>query len=564
MVMTMNPFPPRQQNPQATSIKVTALMGLAFLLILGIFGAYWLKKGSETTVKPLVNPLPQDPFIQVYFNQSQANVYTDPYRDQSRLGDDLEQKIVDTILSAQSRVDVAVQELRLPKIAQALAERHQAGVKVRVILENNYSRSWSDFSEAEIQQLSEREQDRYSDFFQRVDVNQDGDLSSSEIQAGDALVILEDSGIPWIDDTADGSKGTGLMHHKFIVVDGKTVIVSSANFTLSGVHGDFQAPETRGNANHLLILNSSELAQIFTTEFNLMWGDGKDGTTDSQFGLQKPVRGFENLTLGESQIWVQFSPTSPTQPWEISSNGLINQALNQASESIDFALFVFSEQKLVNSLENLWQRGIAIRGLIDPSFAYRYYSEGLDMLGIALDHQCQYEQDNRPWQNPIVTVGVPNLLPGDKLHHKFGIVDNQTLITGSHNWTEAANTKNDETVLMIQNPVVTAHFQREFERLYQTASLGVPGWLEKKVNTQLEACEGEIIAPYSVVLTGEKLNINTATQAELEALPGIGTQLAQRIITARKQQPFSSLEDLDQVSGIGDKLLEKLRDRVTF
>ncbi len=553
----------RQNKVKSSSKRVVFWISLATLLLLASLLTYWLRKPSQTSIQPQADPLPQDPFIQAYFNQSIAAVYTDPYRNQPRLGDNLEQVIVDTIAAAESSVDVAVQELRLPKIALALAERHQAGVKVRVILENNYSRPWSDFTAKEIKQFSDREKDRYSEFLQLADINQDSHLSQSEIKKRDALLILLDSEIPWIDDTADGSKGTGLMHHKFVVVDGETVIVSSANFTLSGIHGDFNQPGSRGNANHLLIVNSSELAAIFTAEFNLLWGDGVGGETDSLFGLQKIVRGFEALKIGDSQVKVQFSPTSITQSWENSSNGLINQVLSTANQSVNFALFVFSSQELANSLENLSQQGIKIQGLIDPSFAYRYYSEGLDMMGISLGNQCQYETDNRPWQKPLSTIGIPNLPPGDKLHHKFGIVDNQTIITGSHNWSAAANHTNDETVLIIKNSVVAAHFNREFDRLYQTASLGIPGWLEKKIATQLEECNGTITTPSSIVLT-EKVNINTATQAELEALPGIGPKLAQRIIAARNKKPFSSWEDLDQVSGVGEKLLDKLRGHVTF
>ncbi|MGB3404858.1 MAG: DUF655 domain-containing protein [Microcoleaceae cyanobacterium] len=536
---------------------------MATLLILASLLAYWLKKQPQTSVQPIAEPLPQDRFIQAYFNQSIAAVYTDPYRNQSRLGDNLEEILVDTIAAAESSVDVAVQELRLPKIAIALERRFQAGVKVRVILENNYSRPWSDFTAQEIQQLSDREKDRYSEFFQLADINKDGKLQDSEIQQRDALLILFDSEIPVIDDTADGSKGTGLMHHKFMVVDGKTVIVSSANFTLSGIHGDLNQPDSRGNANYLLVVESSKLATIFTAEFNRLWGDGVGGETDSVFGLQKTVRPPQVLDIGNNQVKVQFSPTSKTIPWENSSNGLIDKELKTANQSIDFALFVFSEQALVNSLEKLSQKGITIRGLIDPGFAYRYYSEGLDMMGIALGDQCQYELDNRPWKQPLSTIGIPNLPMGDKLHHKLGIIDNQTIITGSHNWSEAANHTNDETVLIVNNPIVAAHFNREFNRLYQTASLGIPGWLEKKIATQLQECNGTITTSSSILLT-EKLNLNTATQAELEALPGIGSKLAERIIAARNKKPFSSWEDLDQVSGIGDKLLEKLNDRVTF
>jgi len=119
--------------------------------------------------------------------------------------------------------------LRLPKIAQALVERQKAGVKVRVILENTYTRPWSAFTTAEVAKLSPRGRDRYNEFRQLVDRNQDGQIDSGEINQGDALVILRQGKVPWIDDTADGSAGSNLMHHKFVVVDGRTHLSLDCN-----------------------------------------------------------------------------------------------------------------------------------------------------------------------------------------------------------------------------------------------------------------------------------------------------------------------------------------------
>jgi competence protein ComEA len=54
-------------------------------------------------------------------------------------------------------------------------------------------------------------------------------------------------------------------------------------------------------------------------------------------------------------------------------------------------------------------------------------------------------------------------------------------------------------------------------------------------------------------------NLNTANQAELEDLPGIGAILAERIIAYREANgPFTRIEDLRKVSGIGEKLFERL------
>ncbi|MBM4432039.1 MAG: ComEA family DNA-binding protein, partial [Chloroflexi bacterium] len=57
-----------------------------------------------------------------------------------------------------------------------------------------------------------------------------------------------------------------------------------------------------------------------------------------------------------------------------------------------------------------------------------------------------------------------------------------------------------------------------------------------------------------------KVNINTATAEELDTLPGIGPTMAQRIIEGR---PYSSIEEITRVKGIGEATYEKLRDLIT-
>ena len=57
-----------------------------------------------------------------------------------------------------------------------------------------------------------------------------------------------------------------------------------------------------------------------------------------------------------------------------------------------------------------------------------------------------------------------------------------------------------------------------------------------------------------------RVNINTATAEELDTLPGIGPAMAQRIIEGR---PYSSIEDIQRVKGIGQATFEKLKDLIT-
>lgn len=63
---------------------------------------------------------------------------------------------------------------------------------------------------------------------------------------------------------------------------------------------------------------------------------------------------------------------------------------------------------------------------------------------------------------------------------------------------------------------------------------------------------------------GAPVNLNSATAADLDGLPGIGPVLAQRIVDYRKQQgPFTAVDQLDDVPGIGPALFAQLRKRVT-
>ncbi|MEB3295639.1 MAG: phospholipase D-like domain-containing protein [Synechococcales bacterium] len=447
--------------------------------------------------------------IQVYFNHNTAREYTEPYRSITRSGDNLEQVILEALKSAKHQIDIAVQEFRLPEVAKMLRDRARAGVKVRVIVENTYHRPYSTYTASEVKNLPARELKRYQDNYQLLDVNQDGQLSQDEILDRDAIAILKAAGIAMIDDRAGGTRGSHLMHHKFIVIDRQQVIVTSANFTLSDFHGDLLAKQSQGNPNSLIHIKSTALANLFTQEFNILWGS--PGQVKPRFGKQKPLRGLQAVQVGSTKVEVLFSPSPRKTAWQNTTNGWIAQTLGRSRASVDLALFVFSDQRLVDALEPRSLAGVKIRGLIDAGFLYRPYSSGLDMLGVVSHHNCPSELKqasarksvhqsvqrtkkrsqpirNHPWKQPIDTVGLPKLPIGDLLHHKFAIIDRNTVIMGSHNWTEAANYGNDETVLILQSPVVAAHYEREFDRLYNNAILGIPPTVQKRLQKPKKRC----------------------------------------------------------------------------
>lgn len=423
--------------------------------------------------------------IRSYFNNRVDKTYVDPIHQVPRSGENLEEVILKEIGAAQKSVWVAVQELRLPAIAKLLVEKRAAGLDVRVILEDSYnhdvvSRPHSgDGSEQD--NPDGYDATRFRELIALTDADGDGKISVEELAERDAVYILRQGKVTVHDDTVDGSMGSGLMHHKFVVIDGKTTIMSSANFTASCIHGDKLASSSRGNANGMMVVSSAALARLFADEHAEMWA--------GRFGVKKRFRGATSITIGGKKLTVQFSPTARALSWANSTNGLIASTLKSATQSIQSALFVFSEQRLADAMQQVQSRA-EISVVVDPKFAYRSYSEVLDLLGVSLQDQttCTTEPGNAPWRTPVDKVGVPSLPRGDVLHHKFAVIDNNKVIFGSHNWSESANAINDEFAVVLEDSTTANSFTREFNRLGQRARWGIPTHLNVKFEQSEDAC----------------------------------------------------------------------------
>lgn len=60
----------------------------------------------------------------------------------------------------------------------------------------------------------------------------------------------------------------------------------------------------------------------------------------------------------------------------------------------------------------------------------------------------------------------------------------------------------------------------------------------------------------------KRISINSSSAEELDLLPGVGPAIAQRIVEYRKKKPFQKLDDLMEVKGIGEKMFDKIKDRL--
>ncbi len=241
---------------------------------------------------------------------------------------------------------------------------------------------------------------------------------------------LEAAGIVIVTDMSDGSKGSGECHNKFCVVDSKKVWTGSYNTTDNNTVKDH---------NNALILDSTDAAAIYTEEFSTMYDQLSFGSKKS------PVRSKHKFSIDSVEVEIYFSPADDV-------NGIIAQYIRNAMTTISFVIFAFTDDNIEDALITRHKAGVLVRGMCDDLSAGGK-SSGFYTL---MNHDMNIKKDSNP---------------RSQLHHKFIAFDhesdtNAVVITGSHNYTKAANTKNDENIVIIHDKYYAQLYFNEFAKLY--------------------------------------------------------------------------------------------------
>jgi phosphatidylserine/phosphatidylglycerophosphate/cardiolipin synthase-like enzyme len=127
---------------------------------------------------------------------------------------------------------------------------------------------------------------------------------------------------------------------------------------------------------------------------------------------------------------------------------LIN-LISQARKSIYVAMYSFTRDGLASALVDAKNKGVEVKVIMEEENAYVQGSDYRMLKEAGVDVRLD---------------GNPALM-----HHKFMIVDGELVVTGSYNWSTAAEDRNDENFVVIRDKEVVDRFTQEFNRLLSIA-----------------------------------------------------------------------------------------------
>ena len=314
---------------------------------------------------------------QLYFNEPDASAASESY-----LGS-IDEALGAAIADARATLDITVFELNNEAIYEAILEAHLRGVAVRIVADDDHG---------------------------------------LHDEKSTALRDLRSAGVPIIDDGR-----SGLMHNKFMILDGKSVWTGSWNYTVNG---------TYRNNNNALVMKHRTAAAAYQREFDEMFERG-------EFGARSSDDGIVSFRLGESEISIIFAA-------EGDEIGALTAEIQRAKHSIRIMAFVFSLEELAEAILLVAaQNDLIVQGVFEKRNSTASWSQlpALHCAGAAM------RQDGNRYV----------------LHHKVIIIDEDTVITESFNFSKSAAQRNDENIVIIRDATIAGLYLDEWKRIWDSA-----------------------------------------------------------------------------------------------
>lgn len=223
------------------------------------------------------------------------------------------------------------------------------------------------------------------------------------------------------DDVIGNAKLTNsIMHNKFIIFDNKTVYSGSMNFSVTGLSGF--------NQNNVVIFYSPEIAGIYAAEFENMF--------HGKFHTLKPANKVKPVKLSDGSIVrIYFSPQDK------GITKAVIPLVQNSKKYIYIPAFLITHKPLTFALISAKKRGVDVRIILDAT------STGMRNSSL----------------NLLRSAGVPVKIENyaGKMHSKSMIIDDRYVVSGSTNFSNSGENKNDENEIIMENPHI-AKFYKEF------------------------------------------------------------------------------------------------------
>ena len=247
-------------------------------------------------------------------------------------------------------------------------------------------------------------------------------MESENMDRSDPQILIEE-GIPVIGDNRDG-----LMHDKFVIIDRSEVWLGSMNFTDGGAYDD---------NNNLIRIRSTKIAENYIKEFEEMFLENK-------FGEEiVPETPNPTLTIDGTRIDMYFSPDDGVL-------AALVPVLQSAQESVYFLAYSFTSNQLGDIVRQKAEADISVAGVMD-------------------DEQVRSNQGTEydPFRQADLDVRIDGI--EGLMHHKVFIVDERIVVLGSYNFSQNAEERNDENLMIIYDPLIAEQFMFEFRRIQEQA-----------------------------------------------------------------------------------------------
>lgn len=250
-------------------------------------------------------------------------------------------------------------------------------------------------------------------------------LKASDSPTGndyDAVKILKAAKVKIV----DGGRSNGLMHNKMIIIDGKLLFMGSWNMSYN---------DTFRNNNNVLQISDPQIIANYQAKFNEMFVDKLFGA-NAEASVLTP-----KMTIGGIKVENYFSPVDEVMAKLVAY-------VSGAQKSVHFIIFTYTHKDLAAAMLERAGAGVDVQGVIENRGA----SQGAFPS--------------------LFCKGVPVKEDGNKytMHHKVIIIDGETVITGSYNFTVSADDSNDDNILVIHSPAVAALYEQEYQKRYSEAA----------------------------------------------------------------------------------------------